>query len=592
MDLPLITKTTCRNARRGHALVLTLVFAAISLLLLAAVIGRTTGSALVCERNNAYNRAVSAAESATETVFAGMARDFLNQSIDYSQLGPYRALVPGSFVTNGWPAQYEFSDNAGALNQTGLISTGPSVVTNLDAPYQGLYGIAFPFRVTSKAMQISTSAGSSRPIAAAVQQDFQLASIPVFQFLAFYSLDLEVNPSPQMTLTGKVHGNANVYLAPVTGLEFVDTVEAVGDIIKDRKPDDPQHGSTKVDPTFDKGSNTNANSLTLPIGTNNTPADVAKVIDPPPAGENARSPMGQQRYYNQVDLIVTTSPLGIVSVRAGLWDSSALIPPDAGLEYSFVAATNIFYDAREAKTNLVTQIDVGKFNQWLTNASLTSGASLNTAAQSSLGHQINSIYVDDQRVAANKLTVVRVTNGQQLPPDGLTLATDLPLYVKGNYNATDLTAGSTNTVNTKPASLVGDAINILSTNWSDAKSLADLNANMSRLATDTTVNAALVAGIVQTTNSSGTKYYSGGLENYPRFLENWSGRTLTYNGSMVAMFESRRAKTFWNKNAHVYNPPIRKWAFDQNFLVQSRLPPCTPQVRKLLRGQWTTIAAN
>ena len=596
MKLPVIFKLSpCRNAQQGHALLLTLIFAAISLILLAAMIGRTNSSSLVSERNNAYNRAIAAAESANETVYAAMVRDFLNQSLDYTKLDPYRALVPGTYVTNGWPAEYEFSDNAGAVNSTGLISTGPAVVTNLDAPYQGLYGIAFPFKVTSKARQIATPLGGTHPVAAAVQEDFQLASIPVFQFLAFYSLDLEVNPSPKMTLTGKVHGNADVYLAPVTGLEFVDAVEAVGNIIYDRKPDDPGHGGTKVDPAFDSTHSTNANTLTLPIGTNNSPANVAQVIDPPPAGEGSKSAMGQQRYYNQVDLIVTTKSAGlsnVVTVKAGQWDSSALITPDAGLDYSFVTTTNTFYDAREGKATLTTDIDVGKFYRWMTNSGLTSGASLNNTAKTSLGHQLNSIYVDDQRASATKLTVVRVTNGQQLPPSGLTVATDLPLYVQGHYNVADTTAGSTNTVNTKPASLVGDAITVLSTTWSDAKSISDTTNSMNRTTADTTVNAAFVAGIVQTANAAGTKRYSGGLENYPRFLENWSGQTFTYNGSMVVMFESRRAKTFWNLNKNVYNPPKRLWAFDQNFLTQSKLPPCTPQVRKLLRGQWAVVAAS
>ena len=99
----------------------------------------------------------------------------------------------------------------------------------------------------------------------------------------------------------------------------------------------------------------------------------------------------------------------------------------------------------------------------------------------------------------------------------------------------------------------------------------------------------------ETTNSSGTKYYSGGLENFPRFLEDWQPsvppKTLTYNGSMVVLFPSRYATGFWG-SPNVYVPPTRRWAFDMNFLNQKKLPPCTPEVRKLLRGQWNVIAAN
>ena len=191
--------------------------------------------------------------------------------------------------------------------------------------------------------------------------------------------------------------------------------------------------------------------------------------------------------------------------------------------------------------------------------------------------------------SSGKLTVVRVSNGQQLPPDGLTVATQLPLYVEGHFNAPDTTVGSTNTANTQPASLVGDAITVLSGNWSDAYGNNSLSA---RTPANTTVNAAFLAGIVQPTNTTGTLHYSGGVENFPRFLENWSGYSFTYNGSMVVMYPSQFATNYWVQTGTYYNAPNRKWAFDVNFLDYRRLPPATPQVRKLVRGQWSVVAAQ
>lgn len=588
--IPVLT----RASQRGHALVLTMVYVGISLLLLASIIGRTSSNAVVTERNNAYNRAVTAAEAATETVLAKMFNDFVNQSIDYSKLNPYRVLTPSTFLPAGWPAEYEFSDRSGNVNRTDVTSTGPSVATNLDGQFSGLYGIVFPFRVASNARHLATPfpASTGHDVSAAVQQDFQLACIPVFQFMCFYTMDLEINPSPLMVLSGKVHGNADIYVAPVTGLEFKGDVGAVGHIYNDREKDDPQYGSTKVVPVFDaaKKEFPNVSSLTLPIGTNNSPSQVAQILDLPPLGESIQSPMGQQRYYNKADLIITTSPSGVVSVESGSWNNFASLAPDTGTNsFSFITTTNSFTDLREGKPTLTTEIDVAALNKWMTNSGPKSGAVLNNQAKFQMGHQLNSVYVNDQRVNAAKLTVVRVSNGLYLPPDGLTVATDRPLYVKGNYNAPDLTVGSTDTSKTKPASLIGDAITVLSKNWIDANSGGAISG---RQAGDTTVNAAFLAGIVETANVSGTKHYSGGLENFPRFLEDWSaGKTLTYNGSMVVLFPSRYAKSFWG-TAGVYVPPIRKWAFDMNFLSQAKLPPCTPQVRKLLRGQWNVVAAN
>src|SRR5438477_4381098 len=53
----------------------------------------------------------------------------------------------------------------------------------------------------------------------------------------------------------------------------------------------------------------------------------------------------------------------------------------------------------------------------------------------------------------------------------------------------------------------------------------------SRIASNTTVNAAIISGIVPTAAAGGDGSYSGGAENFPRFLENWSNATLIYYGS-------------------------------------------------------------
>jgi hypothetical protein len=402
---------------------------------------------------------------------------------------------------------------------------------------------------------------------------------------------MEINPGPQMKITGKVHGNADMYLAPQAGLEFVDSVETVGKVQYNRMTNDPAYGSSKVMPVFDQKGDPleGASSLTLPIGTNNAPSEVVKILDRPPNGEDPLSPLGAERYYNKVDLIVTTFPDGSVSVKPGRWDP--LDPPLSGDitngVYSFITTTNSFYDQRELKTAQVTEFDVALFNKWLTNTTPNSGASLNTKRIKNYSKNLDSVYIEDQRSrSASVFTAVRVSNGQYLPPDGLTVATARPLYVWGNYNAP--TPGSADTANTKPASLVGDAITVLSPAWDDANSTKNF---VYRKAVDDTVNAAFLAGIVQTTNVNNVKHYSGGLENYPRFLEQWSGNTFTYNGSMVVMFPSRYGTNWWVDPGTYYQPPKRVWAFDKNFLDLNKLPPATPEVRKLIRGQWQTIAA-
>jgi len=249
--------------------------------------------------------------------------------------------------------------------------------------------------------------------------------------------------------------------------------------------------------------------------------------------------------------------------------------------------TNVsFYDYREAKQVQATEIDVAALTKWLSNA----GYAFNILAKTKMNHEINSIYVDDKRTTATKLNAVRVVNGQYLPASGLTVATPRPLYVKGNFNAPDLTEGLTDTSKTMPASFVSDSITILSPKWNDAWDSSTSLAT--RAASSATVNAAFLSGIVQSVTVNEKQHYSGGVENFPRFLEDWKSSTLTYNGSMVVMYASRYATNFWIAPGAYYNPPTRKWAFDVNFLSVNKLPPATPQVRKLQRGSWTVVAAS
>ncbi len=573
-----------KQSREAYALLMVMILAGVSIIVFASAAKWTSSGIIVTERHNMYNRTTAAAEAATEVVLAKMARDFFNQGVN-ANLDVYRILVPTASVQDDWPSQYQFTDGVGGVNRSSVVSTGASVVTNLNSQFLGLYGLVDPYRVVSNAKLLNTPYN----IAAAVQQDIQLATIPVFQFAIFYSMDLEINPGAAMTVTGKVHGNADIYTSPGASLEFFDDVGAVGKIKYTRSPNDPTAPSGII-PIFDDQHVDQVSSLNLPIGTNNTPSSVRQILEVPPWNESASSPLGQQRYYNKADLIVKVTDTA-ATVTSGNWNNFATdVSSDLGTNSNrFVVTNNTFYDYREGESTITTEINVGALKAAMANVTNLT-YTLNNSAKSQLGHELNSIYVDDQRTVLGKLTVVRVSNGQTLPNDGLTVATQLPIYVKGPFNAPDPTVGSTNTANTKPASLVGDAITVLSSTWSDSNNSS--TSLGSRNAASTTVNAAFLAGIVESTSSSGTKYYSGGVENFPRFLEDWSGDSLTYNGSMVVMFDSKYAKKFWIAPGTYYNPPTRRWAFDVNFLNQAKLPPGTPQVRKLIRSQWNVVAAQ
>jgi hypothetical protein len=566
------------NPRRrisGSLLVMVLVFLTVSLVVLVAALGWTQTSTQLTGRHNQYFRTVAAAEAATEKVLARVTRDYQDQgeSLVFSSLDSYRGLVPETSESPLWAA-YEFRSPQGQLNQTHVEYIPPSEFRLLSSAYRGLRGYASTLRIISNVREVN----GRFPIVAAVKQDVEIATVPVFQFAIFYNTDLEINPGAAMTISGPVHCNTNIYLQPQSTLTFNSDVTAVAAIIHNKKPGDPivrSGGSIVFNGEHDGGVST----LTLPIGTNSSPAAVRAVVEIPPDDEAPTSAMGRERYYNKADLIIRVTDGG-VTVTSGRFNNFATVIPAAQYQ-QFLDTSASFYNKRENKTIQATQIDVGKLRQW---------NETNTLLRPVLtGSDLRTVYVVDSRTQTSATQAgVRLVNGQELPPRGLTVATPHPLYIKGHYNAPSSALGTADTSQTRPASVVADAVTVLSTAWNDANSGLGLS---SRTAANTTVNAAFLAGIVPTTSGS----YSGGVENFPRFLENWSGRTFTYNGSMVVLFESLYATGPWRGTGStigIYNPPVRNWAFDTNFRDPNKVPPGCPSVRVLIRGRWETIRPN
>ena len=557
----------------GSALLMTLVMSGIALLVLTGAMSWSATNTRLTDRSNRYATAVAAGESAIEKILTQMNQDFLDggEALVVNNLNVYRSTVPTSADSAYW-STWEFNNASGQVGQTYVQGGLASNYVVLTGPYAGLRGYVSTYTLVSDAREVNRL----QDVVAGVMQEVDLARIPIFQFALYTSGDMEVSCGQPFAVTGRVHSNKMLYVEPDNALTFQSAVTAVGDILFQRDPADsrtPPVGSV----VYQAGKTAHAPSLVLPIGTANTPQAIREIIEPPPIGESVNSPMGHARYFNEVDMLIKVLDTG-VTATSGAFNSFTTPVPQSELN-NFVTLTNSFYDWRESKTVLPVDLDVGALRLW--------GATNSNVRVALGGRTINSVYVYDGRTAvAGKLGAVRVRNGLVLPPLGLTVATASPIYVLGNYNQTNAASlGTANTSTTFPASLVGDAITILSTNWSDANSTKPL---ASRVAGPTTVNAAILAGAVETANGN----YSGGMENFPRFLESWGlNNPLTYNGSMVKMFPSLYATNIWGLG-NVYNPPKRDWAYDLNFNNPAKLPPLTPSLLRIFRDVWTTLAPN
>jgi hypothetical protein len=596
----------------GYGLIIVMVFVGISLIIFASMLLWTSTNSRITNRNNIYNQSEAAAESATETALTSMIRDYAAQSLNPPSV--YQTNIPS---TTSWPVQYEFSDLNGHASQISIVLSPIATWQVLDAPYNGQYGLVIDCTNTATATPLNLS----QTVPATVQQSIKFADIPLFQYAVFYNMDLEMNPGSAMTINGHVHSNNSIYATgDSSGAPLIinGNMEGSTGINYTRNSAvDPSAARTGNVIVTNGVANPSGATLAMPIGTNNSPSAVEALLNLPPSSisvpsANGYSTNGATYLYNSADLIVTNDVTGTnIAVYYDNQNNATkltLIPPDVvvvttnngvastNAYYSFVTNAT-FYDYRESDTVQATQLSVTNLNNWLTNVSARGGAQYNTmnnSGSTSKGHGINSVYVySSVPPSTTTLPAVRVVGGQQLPSAGLTVATPLPLYVQGNYNTTTnginfaSTLGSTTNGNTVPAALMGDSITVLSSAWQDS-----YNANTSlgsRNPTSTTINAATLEGIVQSVKTSGNKYYSGGLENFLRLEENWGGKTLTYNGSIVVLFPSQYATNAWNLN--YYSVPNRQWGFDLNYTKGTQyLPPLTPQVREIIRRTWSAIS--
>lgn len=317
-------------------------------------------------------------------------------------------------------------------------------------------------------------------------------------------------------------------------------------------------------------------------------------------------PSTTERLANRADYRIEVDAANGVKIFKG---QSTIALATTNAEYVAIKAairTNTaLKDVRDADYVRLVTLDMDKvrtgYNAGTITDTVGSGDGLAIYVKdTSAGSTVNSQVVNSQtgatkNVVSSRARGVKLINGSRLPAVGVTIVSPLPVYIQGDYNSGRVAgsepASNTATSYTPPldtpsafvtgydhvaAAVVGDAVNILSNNWNDWNS--DLSQS-SRAAKNTTINAVIVAGNVPTTTSS----YSGGVENFVRFHENWSDDYFTIYGSLALLYASDRAVRPWS--AADYTPPNRRWFYDTR--LRDRNPPGFNIARVYERGRWT-----
>ena len=562
------TQSRLCAASRGYALIFALLFTGVSLLILGSALAWSSANSRLTARSNLYYGGANVVEGAVEKILARMTVDFQTngQTAVDASLASYATFIPNATETT-LLKNYQFNNGTGAVNCVKVDKLVNWTYTNLPTIYDGLKGRVATFQITAAALD--TNAVEQTPVG--IQRQVHLASIPIFNFAYYYAGDMEFNPAGAMTVNGRIHANGNIYLQPANGLTFQTHVTSARKIFHNFHPNDPR-GYFPPTITYNALHDGDVNSMTLPMGTNNTSINLHKIIEVPPstAVEPTNSLMGQLRYYNKADLIILVSNTTSVA-RSGSYNNFTTVVSWNHVSQNLISTNISFNDPRSGQYLNVTEVDVSEL--------------INDAAYylSRLGRSIKTLYVADFRTTSGRHSAVRIVNGQVLPSAGLTIVSPNPVYIQGDYNVPNAYRGTTNTSASAPASIVGDAVTVLSGNWSDAASGGGLGG---RIANNMTLNAAILTGVPVTAGGA----YSGGAELSLRLVEEWSGKTLTFNGSMVVLFQSQIETTSVSlPPSSLYGAPTRNWNFNPALQNPSKQPPGTPELRVMIRGDWRLV---
>ena len=459
-----------------------------------------------------------------------------------------------------------------------FVTTASMAMDN--GAYQGLRADTTDYRITSEA---KGPGGSKTKLVQVVAYQ----EIPLFQFGVFYGkgVDLEIAPGPPMTFNGRVHANSNLYMRN-DSLKFDSFVTTAGKVHRYVKRDLDSNGNPTARGTNPRIMDANGDYQSLNFDHQmkydfvgewpdvsqwqsaaqttfggkllDSAMGVREILPPVPSVLNnldvSQAPdaahqmiekgtgsdsdtMKKAKLYYQAELKIVNG-----SIKDGNGNPVDMTSCDPN------AVTNkAFRDAREGKDIAVTEVNIGLL--------MTCGVTP--------PHGVMYVSRDGNNQG------VRLVNGSQLPSQGLTVVSENPVYIQGDYN----------TVNKVPAAVMGDSITVLSNNWNDGNAAASTD---NRLASHTTVNSAFALG-PQAESTAG--HGNGQLENVIRFLEDWDGRNFTYRGSIVSLWHSKQGKEEWQCCGQYYRPPNRDWGYDT--LFDTNQPPGTPKgVLGLTRKSW------
>lgn len=485
------------------------------------------------------------------------------------------SLASGTYISLGASAT-----PPAAYGPNMMQTTGKKKTTTANGQHSYFYLAAVDVNVPA----LGTGGGT---VTAKVRRVFEKKFDLPWTYAMLFMDDLEFQPTTALAINGPVQTNGSLYIG-TSNFSAQDRVGFGADYVNGYSPNDTTHNGAATAPTFPANEPPSQISPFLPFGWNLASGEnYHDLIERPPSGGDPSSdPLNGIRYYNQADYRILIDASNNVTITD--YTGAAITNGSAYNAITGAITTNqVIQDNREGTYVRIATVDIASLISNLNQLAAwnhTGTGGIIYVSDTSAGTSVNTTY-SGNTVSTSKRGI-RLKNGSTLPSGGMTVVAENPVYIQGDYNTGGTPPSDSGTFASPTASgytrrdaaVIGDAINILSGAWVDTNSDKAIS---SRVATSTTVNAALVTGEVPSAGG----YYSGGGENFVRFLEDWqkNSQTFTYYGSMVELFSSEQGTGHWSASSNVGKVPSQHWYYDTGFLDSS--PPGKLQMAAYLQQQ-------
>lgn len=320
--------------KNGSALLTVMIFTTVMVIMVASILGWSVNERRLNTRSVYWNESRNAAESLCEygaaqitymcTTFDQAGWPTMDPAVAIgtvvTNLPLQLPLVPGTTVSVFNNGNTTATKNQSDIDTHPLSSThpngleliggqfvkvfnkgqmdyiDPTIQENANDPFNGLLVHRWDAVVMAKATAVPPN--GSNPVNDYVKETISVRGAPLFNFFIFYAInDLEIYPGANMTITGPVHSNNDIYLSPTGGisLTFNGIVSASGNIFHDQE--NSADGQTVLDnsPVYFQGPSGSVNMYNgskwddSTMGADNNPTVFGP--DTPPPTSPATTPL-------------------------------------------------------------------------------------------------------------------------------------------------------------------------------------------------------------------------------------------------------------------------------------------------------------